>query len=67
MLIDDMVVVVKAEVGENIVQNSVLPSGQLVRSVGTQFHHWSEVCHHAIPTKHLKPRDQEQCMAKYHV
>ena len=35
-----MAAVVKTEVGENIVQYSVLPSGQLLRCVGTYFHDW---------------------------
>ena len=37
---DDMAAVVKAVVGENVVQNSELPSGQLLRSIDTHLHDW---------------------------
>ena len=40
MLKEDIAAVVKTEIGENTVQNSVLQSHQLLTNVGTQFHHW---------------------------
>jgi len=40
MFKSDMTTVMKAEIGQDIAQNSMLPSGQLVRSARTSFHDW---------------------------
>ena len=52
-----MAAVMKVKISENIVQNIVLPSFQLLRSVGNLIitsMTKAQVCHHAFPTKHLK-------------
>ena len=52
-----MAAVMKAEIDENVVQNSVLPSSQLLRSVRNLIFISTtevQVCHHAFPTGHLE-------------
>ena len=65
-----MAAVMKAKIGENVVQNRVLPSSQLLRSVGNLIFISTtivQVCHHAFPTKHLettkksRTEPREQC------
>ena len=49
--------VMKEKIGENVVQNSVLPSSQLLRSIGNLIFISMtrvQVCHHAFPTKNLE-------------
>ena len=52
-----MAAVMKAKIGENAVQNTVLPFSQLLRSVGNLMLISTtgvQVCHHAFPTKLLE-------------
>ena len=47
----------KAKICENVVQNTVLPSTQLLRSVWNPIFISTatvQVCHHAFPTKHIE-------------
>ena len=62
-----MAAVMKAKADENVAQNSVLPSSQLLRNVGNLIFismTGVQVCHHAFLTNHLETTKRSRTKSK---